>query len=114
VVVFVAALMLRFALATPRHPLVPPMSRKSIKLDILKKVVADANQVFTTKDISEDERMCRAHPELIDHSHYHAFVGGALSDHHVPLDIIEVQKSTSRGSRWQKQVKGAKGVDCKA
>ncbi|WP_437547787.1 hypothetical protein WME97_47680 [Sorangium sp. So ce367] len=69
----------------------------------LKQIVASAGQQFSTNDISEDERMLAAHPELASHSHYHAFVGGALSDHHVALDIAEVQKGTSRGSRWQKQ-----------
>jgi hypothetical protein len=79
------------------------MSRKSIRADILKQVVADADSSFATKDISENERVRRAHPELVGHRNYHAFVGGALSDHHVALGIIEVQKSTPRGSRWQKQ-----------
>ncbi|HRI68302.1 MAG TPA: hypothetical protein PK156_28930 [Polyangium sp.] len=79
------------------------MSRKLIRLDLLKQVVSGANQVFTTKDVSEDARMRRAHADLVDHSHYHAFVGGALSDHHVVLDIIETQKGTRRGSRWAKQ-----------
>jgi hypothetical protein len=79
------------------------MSRKSIRVDVLKRVVADASQQFATKDISEDKRMRAAHPELVSHSHYHAFVGGALSDHHVQLNIVEVRKDTSRGSRWQKQ-----------
>ena len=79
------------------------MSRKSIRVDVLKQVVADAGQQFATKDISEDERTQAAHPELVSHSQYHAFVGGALSDHHVQLNIVEVQKNTSRGSHWQKQ-----------
>ncbi|WP_441289802.1 hypothetical protein ACSRUE_03705 [Sorangium sp. KYC3313] len=79
------------------------MSRKSIRVSVLKQVVASAGQQFSTKDISEDERMLAAHPELASHSHYHAFVGGALSDHHVELNIVEGQEGTSRGSRWQKQ-----------
>ncbi len=78
------------------------MSRKSVQPDVLKQVVADANALFTTRDISEDQRVRLAHPDLVDHRNYHAFVGGALSDHHVDLGIHEVQKSTSRGSRWQK------------
>jgi hypothetical protein len=79
------------------------MSRKSIRLDVLKQVVAEASRHFATRDVSEDERMKAAHPELVSHSHYHAFVGGALSDHHVLLNIVEVQKDTPRGSRWQRQ-----------
>ena len=78
------------------------MSRKSVQPDVLKQVVADANALFTTRDISEDQRVRLAHPDLVDHRNYHAFVGGALSDHHVDLGIREVQKSTSCGSRWQK------------
>ena len=79
------------------------MSRKSIRVDVLKQVVADQGPVFTTKDVSEDERMLRAHPELVDHSHYHAFAGGALSDHSSILGIINLHDSSSRGARWQKQ-----------
>jgi hypothetical protein len=82
------------------------MSRKSIRVDVLMLVVADATPVFATKDVSEDERTRGAHPELVDHSHYHAFVGGALSDHRVALGITEIQKDTPRGSRWQKHGQG--------
>lgn len=80
------------------------MSRESIRLDALRMVVEDAERLFTTKDISEDERIRNAHPELVNHRNYHAFVGGALSDNHVTLGIVEVKKATSRGSRWQRQV----------
>ena len=79
------------------------MSWKSIRLDILKEVVAGANLVFPTKDISEDERVRGTHPELVGHRNYHAFVGRALSVHRVALGIIEVQKSSQRGSRWQRR-----------
>jgi hypothetical protein len=68
----------------------------------MKKVIADLGRTFTTKDVSEDPRMLTAHRNLTDHSHYHAFVGGALSDHRVRLGIDEIQKRTKRGSRWQK------------
>lgn len=79
------------------------MSRKSIRVDVLAQVVGDKGRVFATKDISEDPRFRRAHPELVDHGHFHAFVGGALSDHRVDLGIVEIRKSTSRGSLWEKQ-----------
>ncbi|MBX7112616.1 MAG: hypothetical protein K1X87_12330 [Dehalococcoidia bacterium] len=78
------------------------MSWKSVQSRVMKQVVAGAGREFATKDISEDERMITAHPELVGHSHYHAFVGRALSEHHVMLGIVEVKKRTSRGSRWQK------------
>jgi len=78
------------------------MSRKDVSFHVLKEVVNDLGRVFTTKDVSEDPRMLTAHRHLTDHSHYHAFVGGALSDHRARLGIDEIQKRTKRGSRWQK------------
>lgn len=79
------------------------MSRNLVRVEILKQVVAEVGEEFATKDRSENERMLSAHPELVSHSYYHAFIGGALKDHHVALNIIEIEKETSRGSRWQKQ-----------
>ena len=79
------------------------MSWKLIELDVLTKVVADQSRVFVTKDVSEDERMQQAHPDLINRSHYHSFVGRALSEHHDTLGIVEIKKKTKRGSRWEKQ-----------
>jgi len=79
------------------------MSRKAISVRVLKKVVKDRGEVFTTKDVSEDPRVMQAHRKLVKHSHYHAFVGGALSDHRDALGIKEIQKRTARGSRWQKK-----------
>jgi hypothetical protein len=78
------------------------MGRKDISLYPLQEVVADLGQVFTTKDVSEDDRMKQAYPNLRNHTHYHAFVGGALSDHRAQLEIDEIGKSASRGSRWKK------------
>ena len=79
------------------------MSRKAISVRVLKRVVKDVGDVFTTKDVSEDPRVMQAHRKLAKHSHYHAFVGGALSDHRDKLGIKEIQKGTRRGSRWQKK-----------
>ena len=79
------------------------MSRKAISVRVLKRVVKDSGDVFTTKDVSEDPRVMNAHRKLVKHSHYHAFVGGALSDHRDKLGIKEIQKGTRRGSRWQKK-----------
>jgi len=78
------------------------MSRKAVSVHVMKEVIADLGRTFTTKDVSEDPRMLAAHRHLTDHSHYHAFVGGALSDHRARLGIDEIQKRTKRGSRWQK------------
>jgi hypothetical protein len=70
------------------------MSRKDISLYTLKEVVAGLGQVFTTKDVSEDFRMRKAHPNLVDHRQYHGFVGGALSNHRAQLEIDEIKKNT--------------------
>lgn len=78
------------------------MGSNDILLDELKEVVAGLGQVFTTRDVSEDIRMKQAHPNLTGHSHYHAFVGRALSVHRAQLEIDEDGKSASRGSRWKK------------
>lgn len=78
------------------------MSRKDISLHALKEVVADLGPVFTTKDASEDARMKNAHSYLVNHSHYHAFVGGALSDYRSQLKIDDIGKDSKRGTRWKK------------
>ena len=76
------------------------MSYKSIRFDVLRLVVADMDRRFVTKDVSEDERMRQAHPELVSNIQYHVFVGRALSYNRTVLGIEEVQKHTLRGSRW--------------
>ena len=78
------------------------MSGKQIKFDVLKQIVAGQNRVFATRDVSDDGRMKQAHGQLVSHSHYHAFVGSALSEHHDVLGIVEIRKGTSRGSCWEK------------
>ena len=78
------------------------MSRKSIRGDVLQQVVSDLAALFTTKDVSEDKRVRSAHPELTAHRNYHAFVGGALSDHHSILAIAKTRTTGRRGMRWRK------------
>lgn len=78
------------------------MSRKSIDPGVLKPVVSQAPPLFTTKDISEDERVRSAYPELAAHRNYHAFVGGALSDHHLELGIEKVRTKARRGMQWRR------------
>ena len=73
------------------------MSRKSIAPEILNSVVSEASP------LSEDERVRSAYPELATHRNYHAFVGGALSDHHVELGIAKVRTKARRGMQWQKK-----------
>lgn len=78
------------------------MSWKLVEFDVLKQVIADQNREFAAKDVSEDGRMTQTHAQLTKHSHYHAFVGTALSQHHLALGINLVRKGTSRGARWEK------------
>ena len=78
------------------------MGRSDIKVRVLKEVIADLGQEFATKDVSEDERMIKAHPFDARHSHYHAFVGGAISDNRGTLNVKEIRKETKRGSIWRK------------
>lgn len=78
------------------------MSRKLIQVAVLKPVVSEAPTSFTTKDISEDERVRRAYRDLVHHRNYHAFIGGALSDHHSELGIRKDRSTSRRGMRWCK------------
>lgn len=78
------------------------MGRTDIKVKVLREVIADLGQEFSTKDVSEDERMIREHPFDVRHSQYHAFVGGAISDYRGSLNVKEVRKGTKRGSIWRK------------
>ena len=80
------------------------MGSKDISLYVLKMVVTDLGSEFFTKDVSEDSRMTKHHFDLTDHSHYHAFVGKALSDHHVELGIRKIGYHHKRGSIWKKNM----------
>jgi hypothetical protein len=78
------------------------MGRQDISLYVLKQVVADLGPDFYTKDVSEDPRMKKAHFDLVDYSHFHSFVGGALSDHKDELGIINTKVHNKRGVKWKK------------
>ena len=80
------------------------MSHKDISLYVLKIVVSDLGTEFFTKDVSEDPRMTTHHFDLTDHSHYHAFVGKALSENHVELGIRKIGYHHKRGSIWKKSM----------
>lgn len=73
-----------------------------ITQESLKEVVADLGPIFKTKDVSEDPRMRKTYADLVRHSHYHAFVGRALSEYRAQLKIDEIRKGTPRGSQWKK------------
>jgi len=78
------------------------MSRLKISFHVLQQVVADLGSEFSTKDVSEDYRMRNAHLDLIENLQYHGFIGGALSDHDVPLGIRKIRFHHKRGSIWKK------------
>lgn len=78
------------------------MSRLDNKVRVLREVIADLGQEFSTKDVSEDQRMIAAHPFEAKHSHFHAFVGGAISDNRGILSVKEIKKRTKRDSIWKK------------
>ena len=78
------------------------MSWKLIEFDILTQVVADQRRIFVTKDVYVDKRMLGEQPKFSDDGQYHISVGRALSEHHDILGIVEIQKKTSGGSRWEK------------
>ena len=80
------------------------MGSKDISLNILKIVVADLSSEFFTKDVSEDSRMTTHHFDLTGHSHYHAFVGKALSENHVELGIRKIGYQHKRGTIWKKNM----------
>ena len=78
------------------------MSRNDVSVHVMREVIADLDDVFTTKDVSEDPRMLTAHRHLTDRRNYHSFVGGALSDNRAVLGIDKIDKTPNRGVRWQK------------
>lgn len=78
------------------------MRRKLISPKVLEPIVSEASALFTTKDISEDDRVRGASPELANHRNYHAFVGGALSDHHEKLGITKARTKGGAGCSGEK------------
>jgi len=78
-------------------------SPKQVNIRIAKKVISGLGDQFSTRDVSEDQRMLDAHPSLRLHSHYHAFVGTALSVNRGTLGINnEEGRSGARGAVWVK------------
>ena len=77
----------------------------SDRIDVreLEKAVARLNDVFVTKDVSEQEEMKRAHSAEASHTHWHAFVGRAISLHRGALGVDSIGRSATRGERWSKR-----------
>lgn len=75
-----------------------------ISQEILIEVVTGLGSAFKTRDVSENPRMLKAYADLLHHTHYHAFVGRALSEFHVYLGILAVPEeySQKRGMHWKK------------
>ena len=79
------------------------MGWKDIRAEILLATIAQLPSTFSTKDVSERADMRAAHPAVVSHSHYHAFVGSALKrlvDERGELVLDELRKGTPRGSVW--------------
>lgn len=79
------------------------MSRKHIRIEDLKPVVAKLGTSFLTTDVAADENLRAKYPELIAGSTYSSSIGGALSEHHVSLAITKVHGKNPRGMLWRKQ-----------
>jgi|GEM_PF-840234 len=79
------------------------MGYKDVNRKVLLEVIGQMPESFATKDVSEHSLMLRAHPELINHSQYHAFVGKALknlTEGNGRNVLRELRAGTSRGSVW--------------
>ena len=76
----------------------------SIRTDVLMTTLTKMGATFATKDVSQHPDMLRTHPEVTQHTHYHAFVGqrlGQVRDTAGPPILVELKKGTRRGSIWR-------------
>jgi hypothetical protein len=84
----------------------------SIDDNIIKKVIDLLPDQFYTKDVSSHPLMIQGHPDLIGHSHYHAFIGkflkNDLCDERRNLLLKELASGGSRGSLWLKKYASVK------
>lgn len=78
------------------------MSWKLIDEKELSKAVSVLKGDFVTRDVSDQPALRGAHVALASHSHWHAFVGRALSVHHVRLGIAISGGRTDRGVHWRR------------
>jgi hypothetical protein len=79
------------------------MSHLAVNVDALASAIGELGPVFNTKDVSEHAGVRDAHPDLSNHSHYHAFIGKALMLHHVQLGIVHGGEAKPRGARWTRE-----------
>ena len=78
------------------------MSYKKIDPAVLRAALEHLPAEFYTKDLSTLESVRTAHPHLVGHSHFHAFVGRALSE----LPDVEHVGSGKAGARWHQRGQG--------
>ncbi len=78
----------------------------SIDDEIIKKVLELLPDQFHTKDVSGHPLIRKGHPDLVSHTHYHAFIGkflkNNLRDDKGFLLLKELKSGGSRGSYWHK------------
>lgn len=79
------------------------MSHLAVDVEALARAINDLGRCFHTKDVSEHASVRDAHPVLSTHSHYHAFIGKALMDHHYRLGIRHTGAGTARGAAWTRR-----------
>ena len=89
-------------------------SYKQVDIGVVRVVVGQLGGQFSTRDVSDDGRMLTAHPSLRLHSHYHAFVGRAISEYRSELGVDELRKGTARGSVWGKKATSAAPAPARA
>ncbi|MBW6465667.1 MAG: hypothetical protein K0B06_04100 [Brevefilum sp.] len=78
------------------------MGISTINLCVLWIVTKRLGKEFSTKDVSQHPLMTTAHPIKAKHTHFHAFVGRAISKNRHILMVKEIKKGTKRGSIWRK------------
>ena len=77
------------------------MRLKDINLQVLEEVVSYFGPKFYTKDVSEHPEMIREHQEFI-YDNYHSAVGRVIGRYSRFLNVVENERKTPRGSRWEK------------
>lgn len=85
------------------------MTRQRFDRNTVQAVLRQLDPTFYTKDLSNHPAMLAAHPELVDHSHYHSFVGSWLSSE--CDDVAQIDGGNKkRGARWRNRLADAESV----
>lgn len=84
------------------------MSKQQIEKHTVQETLRQLDETFYTKDLSNHPLMLAAHPELKNHSHYHAFVGKFLSTE--CDDVKQIDGGHKKhGARWRNLLAAAGG-----